>query len=68
MPTIKLSNETKLQLDSLMAAKLQSKMENKKPSKRKELAFQIIKNRNRIGITYDSFVSELMNRYTKSTK
>lgn len=66
MATIKLKTETKAKLDTLMAIELRHKLEKAKPKEKTALFILLV--RQRYGITYDSFINVLIERYTKTTK
>lgn len=66
MPTIKLSQETKQALDNLMAKQLKQKIKKTKGKEKQELFLNMI--RSKYGITYDSFIQELIRQYTQFTK
>lgn len=66
MPTIKISKATKEKLEELMAQELKQRMDKAKGQAKKQLFVDLIKKR--YGITFDTFINTLADRYTKSTR
>ncbi len=61
MPTIKVSDETKEELNILMAEELEIKIKKSKGEETKGLFIELIKNK--LGITYEDFIKKLINCY-----
>jgi len=66
MPTIKVSETTKARMEKLIADKLREKIENAKGNDKAALFLQLVKHR--YGLSFDNFLIELMDVYTKDTK
>jgi len=61
MPTIKVSDETKEELNILMAEELEIKIKKAKGEETKGLFIELIKNK--LGITCEDFIKKLINCY-----
>ena len=61
MPSLRVNEEVKAELDNLMAAKLQEKFENSKGSKRKALFLQLTQRK--YGLSYNEVLQELIKKY-----
>ncbi len=66
MPTIKISEQTKKDLEELMSSRLMAQIEHSKGSHKRELFLQIVQKK--YGLTFDKFVQELIKRYKDTTK
>ena len=66
IPTIKLNQDTKDKLDSLMANELRHRIELSKGKEKRDLFIRLV--RSRFGITYNNFINKMVEAYTKTTK
>lgn len=63
MPTIKVSEKTMQRMQSLMAERLRERMQDATGKEKSKLFLQLIKSR--YGLTYDTFISGLLDQVTK---
>ena len=66
IPTIKLNQDTKNKVDSLMANELRHRIELSKGKEKRDLFIRLV--RSRFGITYNNFINKMVEAYTKTTK
>jgi len=66
MPTIRLAEETKKNLEDLMADRIRKKIDSVTGKKKTELFLQLTQRK--FGLTYNDFVKELIELYTLYTK
>lgn len=66
MPTIKISTETKNKLEALMAQDLQNKISKAKAGDKPQIFMQIVQKK--YGITFDQFLNQMIDQYTRYTK
>ncbi len=61
MPTIKVSEETKVKLNELMAEEIQIRLKKSKGNKTKGLFIELVKNK--MGMTYEDFIKKMIKSY-----
>jgi len=64
MPSLRINENTKLRLQSLMANYIQTEIQNSTPEKRLQIIGLIVKNK--YGVTHDYFLNVLMDNYKQT--